>query len=73
MELLTLTCVQVVHSRPLGSLSPATCAAFRHVIPGQILCYVEELEVCDLILPPPFCPWGVMRAELRRQVLAAGQ
>lgn len=74
MELLALTCAQVVHSGLMGSLLLATCAAFRHVIPGQILSYVEELGVRDLILlPPPFCPWGVMHAELRRQVLAAGQ
>lgn len=44
MELLTLTSVQAVHGGPMGkgSLLPATCAAFGHVIPGQILCYAEE-------------------------------
>ena len=32
------------------------------------------IEVCDLILlSPPSCPWGVMHAELGRQILTAAQ
>lgn len=44
----------------------------RDTWPNSLLC--GGIEVYDLILlSPPFCPWGVMHAELRRQILAAGQ
>lgn len=44
----------------------------RDTWPNSLLC--GEIEVYDLILlSPPFCPWGAMHAELRRQILAAGQ
>lgn len=44
----------------------------RDTWPNSLRC--GEIEVCDLVLlSPPFCPWGVMHAELRRQVLAEDQ
>lgn len=74
MELLTLTSVQVVRAGPRGkgSLLPAACADTRYL--AKFCAMGRSREVCDpILLSPPFCPGGVVPAELRRQILAAGQ